>query len=163
MVSDQKVLETSVESLSGRKMARLSLWFLVGVPVGIVFLTFWANFVKTSPTLNAEDRIRGWSTVVRELPATLFLIAVVVIGMTLAVHATRLGAVRSGLRAITWHGAALFFVLLIIMSGSAENIMTTRPATVKWLLMPVQLGISLGSVYFARQYVMRRQMRDNPS
>ena len=155
MTTYQRDAVMTDQSRNGLTMARLSLWLLLGVPVGVIFLTFWANFVKTSPTLDEEDRIRGWSTVIRELPATLFLLAVVVAGLLIAIHAVHLGAVHSGLRAISWHGAAMFFVLLIVMSGSTENIMTTRPSTVKWLLMPVELGVALGSVYLARRAALK--------
>lgn len=44
------------------------------------------------------------------------------------------------------HGAALFFVLLVVLNGSAENIMTTRPSTVKWMLLPLQAGVAVAAV-----------------
>lgn len=50
-----------------------------------------------------------------------------------------------------WHGAALFVASLIVLGGSAENVMTTRPATVKWILLPIEVGIALGSVAWARR------------
>ena len=129
------------------------MWMLLGVPVGIVFLTVWAVFMKTSPTTSSEDRIRGWGTVARELPATAFLFAVVAGGFLLAVRAGRLGAVSAAERAVWFHGAALFFVLLVVLGGSAENIMTTRPATVKWVLFPVEVGIVFVSVSAARRAI----------
>lgn len=138
------------------RLARWSLVALVGVPVGIVFLTFWAVRVDTSPTLSDEERIRGWGTVVRELPATLFLIGVVFVGMALAVAAGRRGAIEASFRAIWLHGVALFLVLLIVMNGSAENIMTTRPATVKWLLFPSQIVLTAVVVYAARRIATSR-------
>lgn len=128
---------------------------LVAIPVGLVFLTVWAVIVDTSPTLNPDERIRGWGTVVRELPATVFLVAVPLGGLVLAVMAGRRGSVDRARRAISFHGIALFFVLLVIMNGSAENIMTTRPSTVKWLLLPIQIGITLLAVFTARRSVSR--------
>ena len=44
------------------------------------------------------------------------------------------------------HGAALFFVLLVVLNGSAENIMTTRPSTVKWMLLPLQAAVTVLAV-----------------
>lgn len=132
-----------------------SLWTLAGVPIGIVAFTLWAVVVDTSPTLSDEERIRGWGTVVRELPASLVLVAVVGVGFALAVRGGRKGAVASARRAIWLHGAALMFVLLVIVGGSTENVMTTRPSTVKWLLLPVQIGVVVLAVSFARRTMTR--------
>ena len=145
---------TFTESRRGDRLARLSLWMLAGVPLGIVFLVVWATYVKTSPTLSDTERIRGWGTVVRELPATLFLFMVPFAGLVLAVRAGQLGSKTSALRAIWLHSVALFFISLIIFGGSAENIMTTRPATVKWVLFPAEIAIAVGSAVFCRKMVV---------
>ena len=136
---------------TAQKYALASLWTLALVPVGIVFATAWAIYVDTSPTLSDEERIRGWGTVVRELPSSLFLLVVVVTGFVLAVRAGKMGEKRRSATAIGLHGAALFFILLVVMNGSAENIMTTRPATVKWLLLPVQVLVTGVAVWTARR------------
>lgn len=127
-------------------MARVSVWLLAGIPVGVAWLTVWAVRVDTSPTLSAEDRVRGWGTVARELPATVPLVAVPLLGLLLAVRAGRLGEVRRARTAVWLHGAALFFVLLVVLNGSAENIMTTRPSTVKWMLLPLQAGVAVAAI-----------------
>jgi cytochrome bd-type quinol oxidase subunit 2 len=139
----------------GRQFTRLSWAMLVTIPMGLVLLAMWQVVVDTSPTLNDEDRIRGWVSVWRELPATAFLIAGPVVGSVLAVMAGRRGDTASALRAIWMHGAALFFVLLVILNGSAETIMTTRASTVKWLLLPAQLGITGAVIAGARRAVRR--------
>jgi len=126
---------------------------LVGIPIGIAFAVVWATIVKTSPTVADEDRVRGWESVVRELPSTAVLAVVIVTGFVLAVRGGRAGQTDGSLRAIMWHGAALLFVLLVVMNGSAENIMTTRPSTVKWLLLPVQVAITAAAVWGARRAV----------
>lgn len=141
----------------GRRLVRRSLLMLIGVSIGIVFSAVWATIVKTSPSVADDERIRGWGTVVRELPATLFLFAVVAVGLGLAVHAGRAGSEAEARRAILWHGAALLLILLIVMNGSAENIMTTRPATVKWLLLPLQVGVVVGVVTYCRRRVSVRR------
>ena len=149
---------TSIDSShAGSGTVRLSVWMLVGVPAGIVFLTLWATFVKTSPTLGDEDRIRGWGTVVRELPATLFLIAIPLIGFALAVSGGRRGSENSSLRAIWLHGAALLFVLLVVLGGSTENIMTTRPSTIKWLLLPLEVGPAALGIFVSRRAVLNHR------
>lgn len=127
------------------------MWMLAGVPVGLVFLVMWATMVDTSPALGDEERVRGWGTVVREMPATAFLLAVPVTGLLLAVRGGRRGAPEQARTAVWLHGAALFFVLLVVMNGSAENIMTTRPSTVKWLLFPLQASLTTVAVVVARR------------
>ena len=145
----------TAERSPGERSVIHSLWTLAGVPIGIVAFTLWAVVVDTSPTLSDEERIRGWGTVVRELPASLVLVAVVGVGFALAVRGGRKGAVASARRAIWLHGAALMFVLLVIVGGSTENVMTTRPSTVKWLLLPVQIGVVVLAVSFARRTMTR--------
>lgn len=135
----------------GERIIRASLYLLAGVPVGLLLLVMWSTFVKTSPTVDADERIRGWESVWRELPATLFLLLVCFIGLVLAVVGARRGAVPQASRLIWMYGAALFFVLLVVMNGSAETIMTTRASTVKWVLLPVQVGITALVVCIARR------------
>ena len=141
----------AVNDSSGRRLIRWSLLTLVGVPIGIVISAVWSTIVKTSPTVADDERIRGWGSVVRDLPATALLFAVVATGLTLAVRAGRAGSQVDARRAILWHGAALFFILLVVVNGATENIMTTRPATVKWLLLPAQVAITAGVVVFCRR------------
>lgn len=141
------------ERFPGQRDVRRSLWMLVGVPVGIAFSIVWATFVKTSPTLADDERVRGWETVLRELPATLFLLAIIALGLLFAVRAGRRGAVAMALRAIWFHGAALFVVLLIVVGGSTENVMTTRPATVKWVLFPFEVGVCALAVLISRRAI----------
>lgn len=139
------------DAVAGRRSARYSLALLLGLPIGIAVLSIWATYVNTSPTESDADRVRGWESVLRELPATILFLAFLVSGLSLAVRAVHRGAVRAGLRAMWWHGAALFVALLIILGGSAENVMTTRPATVKWVLFPLEIAIALGAVALARR------------
>lgn len=127
------------------------MWMLAAVPFGLFFLIVWATIVDTSPMLSDEDRVRGWGTVVRELPATGFLLAVPVVGLVLAVRGGRRGASSQARTAVWLHGAALFFLMSVVMNGSAENIMTTRPSTVKWLLFPLQASLTTVAVVVARR------------
>lgn len=142
---------TLVNGDSGQRLIRWSLLTLIGVPVGIVLIAVWSTIVKTSPSVADDERIRGWGTVIRDLPATVFVLAVIAIGLVLAVRAGRAGSDVEARRAILWHGAALFFVLLVVINGATENIMTTRPATVKWLLLPAQVAITAVAVVYCRR------------
>lgn len=141
----------AMETVGRQRLVRWSLLTLVGVPIGIAFAAVWSVIVKTSPTVADDERVRGWGTVVRDLPSTALLIGVIATGLALAVRAGRAGSDVEARRAIVWHGAALFFVLLVVLNGSTENIMTTRPATVKWLLLPAQVGITMAVVVYCRR------------
>lgn len=140
-----------MNDVAGTRLIRRSLLMLIGVPLGIVLIAVWSVIVKTSPSVADDERIRGWGTIIRELPATIFVFAVIAVGLVLAVRAGRAGSDVEARRAIVWHGAALFFVLLVVLNGSTENIMTTRPATVKWLLLPAQVGITTAVVVYCRR------------
>ena len=142
--------------LTGMRAVRWSWLMLVAVPVSLVASVFWAIQVETSPTVADADRIRGWESVVRELPATLLVVLVFVAGFGLAIRGGRTGDAPGAMKAIGAHGAALFFMLLVIVNGSVENIMTTRPSTVKWMLLPAQLTVAIAAVALSRRAVMRR-------
>lgn len=151
--SDQSFDRPSTRSgqrSTGRRAARGSLVLLLGLPIGIALTEIWGRYVDISPTVDDADRVRGWESVVRGLPASVVFLAFFAGGFALAVRAVRHGAVGAGLRAIWWHGAALFLALLILLGGSAENVMTTRPATVKWVLFPIEVGIAVGAVAISR-------------
>ena len=125
------------------RMSAIATWLLVGVPVGLAWFIIWPGIVKTSPTTADADRIRGWESVVRELPATVPFIGIVVFGMFLGAKAARTGAVRRGMLAVRLHAVAMVGILLIVLGGSADNIMTTRSASVKWFLFPIDVGLPL--------------------
>lgn len=139
----------------GDRFGNWALLMLIGIPIALIVLIIWQNVVKTSPMLNDPERIRGWSVVLRELPATLLLLVPVVTGLTLGVRAARLGA-TSGVAAIWLHSVALLFVLLIVLGGSAESVMTTRSATVKWLLFPVEVGVAGGALWWCLHAIRGR-------
>lgn len=83
---------------------------------------------------------------------------VVFVGFVVAVRAGQFGAVRPAMRAIWVHAVTLFVILLIVFGGSTENIMTTRPATVKWLLFPLEVLISVGAAALSRRMVVHRDV-----
>jgi hypothetical protein len=119
----------------GGRPGSFALLLLLGVLGALVILVVWQFVVQTSAELNQPERIRGWSVVLLELPATLLLFAPVIAGLTLAVRSARLGS-RRGVAAIWLHSLALFLVVLVVVQGSAEGIMTTSAANAAWLLFP---------------------------
>ena len=119
----------------------------IGVSVG------WERDVRRAsrsdglPTMSAMETTRGR----RLVRYSLLTLIGVPVGFVLAVRAGRAGSDVEARRAILWHGAALFFILLVVINGATENIMTTRPATVKWLLLPAQVAIAAGVVMLCRR------------
>ncbi|HET9442737.1 MAG TPA: hypothetical protein VFO65_05400, partial [Acidimicrobiales bacterium] len=109
---------------AGSGPARTALLLLAAVPVAVVALVLWELGVQTSAGYNPSERVRGWSAVLRELPALVLLFAPVVLGLGLGVRAARLGA-RPGRAAIWLHAGALLFLLAIALAGAAEDVMTT--------------------------------------
>ena len=139
------------------QLSRVATWLLVGLPIGLIWLIIWSGLVKTSPTTDDTVRVRGWESVLRELPATVPFVAVGFLGMLVGTVVARSGEVSSGMRAVKRHAIALVVVLGFVFGGSADNIMTTRSASVKWLLFPIEVGIPLGCCFLAKSSVARAQ------
>ena len=137
------------------RLGAIATWLLIGVPLGLAWFIIWPGIVKTSPTTADEERVRGWASVVRELPATVPFILVPLVGMLLGALAARSGSVSRGVRALRLHAVAMVGVLLIVLGGSADNVMTTRSATVKWLLFPFEIGLPLALYLVARSSVAK--------
>ena len=79
------------------QLSRVATWLLVGLPIGLIWLIIWSGLVKTSPTTDDTVRVRGWESVLRELPATVPFVAVGFLGMLVGTVAARLGEVSSGM------------------------------------------------------------------
>jgi hypothetical protein len=131
------------------------MWMLLGVPAGLAWLIVWGTINKTGANVDAAERIRGWSSVVRNLPATVPFVGVVLLGLVLAVRAARLGAGPAAMRALAFHTAALLVVLLIIVMSATEDVMQTRPSTVKWMLVPAVLAVTAAVGGIARRAARR--------
>ena len=147
------------EGMSGSRAVRWSWGMLALVPVSLVAFIFWQIRADTSPTLTDTERIRGWESVLRELPATVPAMLVILLGFSFAVIGGRSGDPAGAIRAVGAHGVALFFMLLVIMNGSAENIMTTRATNAKWYLLPAELLITVSAVFVSRRLVVNPRRR----
>jgi len=63
----------------------------------------------------------------------------------------RKGPTSTGRLAIWCSSVGLLFALMIIVLGSAETVMATRWATVKWLLFPFLVAIAWLALLAARR------------
>ena len=140
----------------GDRPGNFALLLLLGFLAALVSLVVWQFVVQTSAELNQPERVRGWSVVLLELPATLLLFAPVIAGLTLAVRSTRLGS-RRGVAAIWLHSLALFLVVLVVVQGSAEGIMTTSAANAAWLLFPPAACAAIAALVLCLRAASSRQ------
>ena len=135
---------------SGDRLARWALGVLiVGGAAALAATVVWGVWMKISSTLDEEDRVRGWTAVLRGLPTAVIAWAVPITAMVLAVRACRRGSVSLG-RAVIWlSGAVLFIVSISIIGGTIESAVTGSHPELKWMMLPVSITISAGSTYFA--------------
>jgi hypothetical protein len=132
---------------AGDHSARLALRLLWGVPLGFAVVIGWQLVMQTSAMFDADERITGWDAVARDLPAMVLVLAPVIVGLAVAVHAARLGS-RRGRRAIWWLSAALWFAVLNMIATLVDDTgISPTPKLVGTWVPP--LVIAAGAAVFA--------------
>lgn len=122
-------------------------WWLAGATlVSVVVSGIWTLIVGTSSMGgDEEDMVRGWTGVARNLPGYALIVVVGGIAVLFGMRARHKGVVGGG-RALVAACIALFLGLASITRDAAEVVMTTRAATVSWVLAGVDLVV-VGVVY----------------
>jgi hypothetical protein len=140
----------------GDRLALGALALLVfGGAAALVASVFWGQWVKTSSLLEAEERVRGWTALWRDLPMAVIAWSVPIAAMVLAVRACRRGSASLG-RAVIWaSGGVLFVVSVSLIGGEVESAMTGSHPELKWMLLPVSIAISAGGTYLALRAARR--------
>lgn len=132
---------TSEGRSRGERSKRLAWWFAGGTILAVVLSGIWSLIVGTaSPGADEKDLVQGWSGVARNLPAYAVVVLVACISVLFATRARRLGA-NGADTALLASCVALFAGLVAITRDSAEVVMTTRAATVTWLLAAADLVV----------------------
>jgi hypothetical protein len=150
MSSDQDV--TSAE-----RDATIAWVLFVSTFVAVVLNGLWTLVVGTASMGGDESElVRGWSGVLRNLPGYVLSVLVASLGLWFSHRAIRKGS-RRGRSALVATSLGLLFALASVTRDSAEVVMTTRAATVSWLLF----GIS--AVLVAATYVIVRRSATHPS
>ena len=134
---------------------RFAWMFFAGTIVAVVLSGIWSLIVGTaSPGADEKDLVQGWEGVMRNLPGYLLPVLVGSLGVWFATKAGVHGSRRARLALI-----ATSFVLLFAMSSvtrdSAEVVMTTRAATVAWIMFFVD-SIIVGAIFLVAQQRIRR-------
>jgi hypothetical protein len=125
---------------------RFAWMFLGGTFVALVLNGIWSLYMGTSSFGGDEDElVRGWEGVLRNLPAYLLLVGVAATGVWFATQAGIHGA-SSSRRALVATSLVLLFALNSVTRDAAEVVMTTRAATVAWLLFALDAAL-VGSIF----------------
>lgn len=130
----------------------LAWWCFGGTFAAMLLSGVWSLLVGTSSMGGDESElIGGWSGVIRNLPGYLLFVAVASLGVWFAARSLRHGA-RGGRSALIATSLALLFALSSATRDSAEVVMTTRAATVSWMLFAVDVLIVGGVYVLARRW-----------
>ena len=146
---------TSSSSSSPDRDVRRAWGFFCGTFVALVASGIWSMLVGTSsPGADEADLVQGWEGVLRNLPGYALLIGVAGAGVWFAVKAGSHGSERSR-PALVATCLALLLALASVTRDTAEVVMTTRAATVTWVLFAVD-AVVVGFVYLTAGQRIRR-------
>jgi hypothetical protein len=129
-----------------------------GTFVALILNGIWSLVVGTaSPGADEKDLIRGWEGVLRNLPAYLLLVAVAALGVWFATQAGVRGS-RRAKSVLIADSLVLLFALSSVTRDAAEVVMTTRAATVTWMLFGVD-AVVVGIVFLAARSRIQQASR----
>lgn len=134
----------------GDRIARWALaLLLVGGAAALALSVAWGSWMRIGSTVDAADRVWGWSGALRALPAALVAWAVPVLAMVLAVRACRAGSAVLGRVVIAASGFVLFMVTVSVLSDLPETVTRDSDPGFKWLLLPVSIAVGVGATLVA--------------
>jgi hypothetical protein len=134
---------------------RLAMLFFAGTFIALVLNGIWSLFVGTASFGgDEEDLVQGWDGVIRNLPAYLLLVGVASLSVWFSVRAGIHGAPRAKAALITT-SLVLLFALSSATRDSAEVVMTTRAATVAWLMFAID-AMLVGLIFLLAQLRISR-------
>lgn len=146
---------TSSSSSRPDRDVRRAWAFFGGTFVALVVSGIWSMLVGTSsPGADEADLVQGWEGVLRNLPGYALLIGVAAAGVWFAVKAGILGSERSR-PVLVATCLALLLAITSVTRDSAEVVMTTRAATVTWVLFAID-AVLVGFVYLMSWQRIRR-------
>ena len=141
---------TSGEPGQRNRNTTLAWWFAGGTLAAIVLSGLWGLVVGTaSPGADEKDLVRGWSGVLRNLPGYALVVVVAGLSVWFATRALRHDPTQPQ-AVLLVSCIALLLGLISITRDSAEVVMTTRAATVTWILAAADLVVVVGVFLLAR-------------
>ncbi|MFM8973935.1 MAG: hypothetical protein ACKOOG_15160, partial [Actinomycetota bacterium] len=127
-------------SPADRRARRAMLLTIIGIPVVMVVAGLGQIALGVaSPGGDESELVRGWTGVLRSLPGYALGVGVAGAAVVLASRGRRTGAATGG-TALVVSCVGLLFVLGSCTRDIAEVVMTTRSATVSWLLFLADAG-----------------------
>jgi hypothetical protein len=127
---------------------RLAWQFFAGTFVALILNGMWSLFVGTSSFGGDEDDlVQGWEGVLRNSPAYLLLVAVALSSVWFATKGGMHGSHRAK-SALIASSLVLLFALNSVTRDTAEVVMTTRAATVAWVMFGIDATV-VGCIYLA--------------
>ena len=141
-----------------REARTAMLLLFPGLLIALVGLAAWQLAMNTASMGGDESTmVRGWDGFVRNLPSYLLLIGVAVTSFVFATRSMRHGrgtegGPRRGPGILIASSLGLLFALSFVTRDSAEVVMTTRSATVSWMLFLVDLALVTLTVLVSSRY-----------
>lgn len=135
---------------------RKRAWFFFGATfIVLLLMGIWTIVVGTASMGGDEsDLVQGWSGVLRNSPAYAALLITASVGVWYAVRANAHGS-PLGRSAFIATSLALLFAMSSVTRDSAEVVMTTRAATVTWILFGIDAAIVAVVVLLSRRYIAK--------
>lgn len=132
---------------------RLAWQFFAGTIGALVLNGMWSLLVGTaSPGADENDLVQGWEGVLRNLPAYLLLVAVASLSVWFAIRGTMHGSERAQY-ALPASFLMMLFALTSVTRDAAEVVMTTRAATMAWVMFGVDALVVVFIFVVARQRI----------
>lgn len=146
---------SNADTEPAERARRLAWVFFAGTFVALILNGIWSLFVGTASMGGDEsDLVQGWEGVLRNSPAYLLLIAVASSSVFFAVRATTLRAQASNAVFVA-SALALLLALGSVTRDAAEVVMTTRAATMAWLLFGCDVVVVALVVLAGRRRIAR--------
>lgn len=144
---------TSNSSDNSEREIRLAWQFFAGTIVAFVLNGMWSLLVGTaSPGADESDLVQGWEGALRNLPAYLLLVVVASLSVWFAIQGTMHGSERAQF-ALPASFLMLLFALSSVTRDTAEVVMTTRAATMAWVMFGVDALIVVFLFLAAKQRI----------
>jgi len=145
---------TSSHISRAEREIRLSWIFFALTFITFILSGIWSIVVGTASSgANESDLIQGWEGVLRNLPGYLLLIVVASLSVWFATQAGADGSPRARSPLIA-SSLVLLFALASATRDIAEVVMTTRAATVSWILF-VNDAVLVAFVYLVASHRIR--------
>ena len=143
--------------IQSEKEIRLAWLFFAGTFVALLLNGAWSLFVGTASFGGDEDElVQGWEGVMRNIPAYALLVGVASLSVWFATQGGVHGSQRAK-SALIAASLVLLFALSSVTRDCAEVVMTTRAATVAWIMFGID-AVLVSLIYFLAKNRIKRTL-----